>query len=133
LVTDLIVLKSDDAEITELLPQGCDRRINTLEDIRRMIASNWRARLERAIKDSGRSNREISLAARKSHGYIHSILKEGKDPTVDNLIAICRVLNVSLTKILCGFEMSAETEKILSLIEGNPKARDGILQILRQQ
>jgi hypothetical protein len=53
--------------------------------------------------------------------------------TIDNLIAICGALNVSLTKILSGVEMSAETEEILSLIEENPKVRDRILQILRQQ
>jgi ribonucleoside-diphosphate reductase alpha chain len=98
-----------------------------------MIESGWRERLEQAIEISGRSNREISLAAGRGPGYLHSLLSEGKDPTIDNLIAICQALNVSLTKILYGVEMSAETEEILALIEGNPEARDGILQILRRR
>lgn len=92
---------------------------------------SWRTRLEDAVKDSERSMRDISLAAGKGPGYIFSILREGKDPTVDNLIAICKALDVSLTKVLFGVAMSPETEEILSLIEENPNARDGILQILR--
>lgn len=98
-----------------------------------MNESDWRSRLEDAIKASGRSKREISLAAGKGPGYVHSILSEGKDPTIDNLIAICLALNVSLTKILYGFEISPETEEILSLIEANPRSRNGLLQILRDK
>ncbi len=98
-----------------------------------MQGSEWRARLEDAIEKSGRSKREISLAAGKGAGYVHSVLKEGKDPTIDNLIAICGVIGVSLTQILYGVQMSQETEEILSLIESNPNMRSGILQILREK
>lgn len=97
------------------------------------MQTDWRERLEDAMGKTGRSKREISLAAGKGPGYVHSILKEGKDPTIDNLIAICAALGVSLSKILYGIEMSPETEEILSLIEDNPKRRDGILQILRDR
>ena len=98
-----------------------------------MQDQEWRARLEDAVQESGRSMRDISLAAKKGPGYVFSILREGKDPTIDNLLAICGALNVSLTKILFGVRMSAETQEILSLIEDNPSARDGILQILRDR
>lgn len=98
-----------------------------------MQGPEWRARLEDAVKKSGKSSRAISLAAGMAHGYVHSIIKSGKDPTIDNLIAICEVLNVSLTQILYGVQMSQETQEILSLIETNPNMRSGILQILREK
>ncbi|CCM77100.1 helix-turn-helix domain-containing protein [Rhizobium mesoamericanum] len=98
-----------------------------------MHGNDWRARLEDAIEKSGKSKREISLGAGKGPGYVHSILKEGKDPTIDNLIAICRVLDVTLTQVLYGVQMSPETQEILSLIETNPNMRSGILQILREK
>ena len=107
--------------------------ISHLEDIVRMQGTEWRARLEDAIEKSGRSKREISLAAGKGPGYVFSILSEGKDPTIDNLIAICGAINVSLTQILYGVQMSPETQEILSLIESNPNMRSGILQILREK
>jgi len=105
--------------------------LSHLEDIAAMQQQTWRERLEDAIKSKGRSKRDVSIASGKGPGYVHSILKEGKDPTIDNLIAICGALNVSVYQILFGVEISPETEEILSLVEANPGARSGILQILR--
>lgn len=123
---------SSKADKSTVLNEG-RAEISHLEDIVRMQGDEWRARLEDAIKKSGRSKREISLAAGKGPGYVHSILKEGKDPTIDNLIAICGAINVSLTQILYGVQMNPETQEILSLIESNPNMRSGILQILREK
>ena len=97
-----------------------------------MQDSDWRKRLSEAVEKSDKSMRAISIAAGNGHGYVHSVLKEGKDPTVDNLIRICGVLDVSLTHILYGVDMTAETEEIIRLIEGNPQRRAGILQILKE-
>ncbi|MBO3760380.1 helix-turn-helix transcriptional regulator [Ciceribacter sp. L1K22] len=91
----------------------------------------WRGRLQQALDRSGRSAREVSLAAGKGAGYVHSLLKEDKDPTLENLLAVCRELNVSLSELIYGFEISPATEEILALLEGSPDARDGILKILR--
>ncbi|MBB3947082.1 ribonucleoside-diphosphate reductase alpha chain [Rhizobium skierniewicense] len=96
-----------------------------------MKSADWRARLRDALSARGMSAREASLAAGKGPGYVHSILKDGKDPTVDNLVAVCEVLNVSLSQIIYGIDVSAETAEILSLLEGSPEMRDGILKILR--
>ncbi|MEH3111531.1 MAG: helix-turn-helix transcriptional regulator [Agrobacterium cavarae] len=96
-----------------------------------MENTDWRARLRDAMERRGMSAREVSLAAGKGQGYLHSILKEGKDPTVDNLVAVCKVLDVTLAEIIYGIEMSPETAEILSLLEGSPEARDGVLKILR--
>jgi len=96
-----------------------------------MEIRDWRKRLESAIDADGRSRRRISLDSRMGPGYVHSILKEGKDPTIDSLVAICETLNISLTKVLYGIEISRETEEILTLVQDNPQQRQGILQILR--
>jgi len=96
-----------------------------------MENADWRARLRDAMDRRGMSAREVSLAAGKGQGYVHSILKEGKDPTVDNLVAVCKVLDVTLAEIIYGIEMSPETAEILSLLEGSPETREGLLKILR--
>lgn len=98
-----------------------------------MADEAWRRRLEDAIKDKGRTKRDISLKVGKGAGYVHSILSEGKDPTIENLIAVCQELGVSLTWIVYGFEISPQTERILSLIEQNPDDRAAVLQLLLKQ
>lgn len=98
-----------------------------------MADEAWRKRLEDAIKNSNRSKREISLKAGKGAGYVHSILSEGKDPTIESLIAVCQELGVSLTWIVYGFEISPATEQLLSLIEQNPDDRAAVLQILQKR
>ena len=94
---------------------------------------DWRARLQKAIDDSGMSYRAVSLAANKGPGYIHSILSEGKDPSVNNLIAVCEVVGVSLSHVLYGFDISPETEEILTLLQEDPGARPALLALLRKR
>ncbi|WP_236761842.1 helix-turn-helix domain-containing protein [Agrobacterium tumefaciens] len=125
--------KISSIEDVSTIPNEGRAKISEIEDIRVMGIADWRARLQDALEASGKSAREVSLAAGKGPGYVHSILKEGKEPTVDNLIAICGVLNVSLSQVIYGIEMSAETAEILSLLENSPNARDGILKILRDK
>lgn len=98
-----------------------------------MIENGWKTRLEEALEKSGRSKRSVSLAAGLGPGYVHSIIKEGKDPTIENLMAVANVLNVSLSYLLYGYEVSKEAEEILSLLERKPQQRAAILQLLRDQ
>lgn len=98
-----------------------------------MIEDGWKTRLEEALEKSGRSKRSVSLAAGLGPGYVHSILKEGKDPTIENLIAVANALEVSLSYLLYGYDVSKETEEILSLLEKRPQQRAAILQLLRGQ
>lgn len=120
------------ADTSSILYEG-RAKISDLEDIAAMADEAWRKRLEDALKQSGRSKREISMKAGKGAGYVHSILSEGKDPTIESLIAVCRELNVSLTWIVYGFEISPATEQLLSLIEQNPEDRAAVLQILQKR
>jgi hypothetical protein len=81
-----------------------------------VMADDWKRRLEAAIKDSGKSLREISLVAGNGPGYLHSVFMEGKEPTVANLLKICRAANVSIYRVLVGFEMTPANEELLKLL-----------------
>lgn len=97
-----------------------------------MERSGWKKRLADGIRDKGRSKREVSLAAGRGPGYVHSLLGEDKDPTIDNLIEVCRAAELSVIWVLFGVEMSRETEEIVQALEGaSPDQRRGLLQFLR--
>lgn len=94
----------------------------------------WRDRLARSIEDSGKSKRAISLAAGKGAGYVHSILSEGKEPTIDPLIKICAELNVSINYIIYGYAVTVEDEEFLRLISNIPeREKEAILSLLRSR
>lgn len=95
-----------------------------------MEKGTWKERLQEAIDADGRSLRDVSLAAGLSHGYLHGILRDNKEPTLDRFIKICNALNVSVTYILLGARVSPATEKIVSLLESDPAARDAVLALL---
>lgn len=91
----------------------------------------WRNRLKAAIEKSGRSQGDVATSCGLSRGYFTNVFRDGKEPTVGNLISIAHELNVSLSTILYGYDVSPETEEIMRLIEDNPDLRDGILKILK--
>lgn len=96
-----------------------------------MLNADWRARLAEAVEKNDKSARAISLAAGLGPGYVHSILKEGKDPTVDNLLAIAKQVNLSLSYLIYGVDLSRESEELLQLIQERPHSRRAVLDILR--
>lgn len=98
-----------------------------------MENNQWRERLAAAINSSGKSKRSISLASGNGPGYVHSILSEGKDPTLDNLLSVCAAIPVSVVYIIHGIEVSPEDTEILKSLRDNPDARSGILAILRSK
>jgi transcriptional regulator with XRE-family HTH domain len=104
-----------------------------MADIGVMRTEDWQRRLEAAIRDCGRSQREISLAAGLGPGYVHSILKEDKDPTIGNLLRVCRAADVSIYHILGGFEMKPEDEEFLKLLSSvDDDLKRSILLILER-
>lgn len=106
----------------------------SMTDIPPMKNGAWRDRLAAAIETSGKSKRAISLAAGNNPGYVHSILSEGKDPTIDNLIAVCRVIGVSLSEVVYGFDISPETEELMAeLSAAAPEDRAAMLTLLRKK
>lgn len=98
-----------------------------------MDTNAWRHRLRETLTAKSLSKREVSLAAGAGAGYLHGILDEGKDPTIQKLAAVCSAIPVSLTYILYGFEISPEDEAILSAMHDAPEKRDAVLTLLRQR
>lgn len=83
-----------------------------------MADKSWRERLLQAIEDKQTSMSAVSQAIGRSPGYLYGILKEGKEPTVDNLVKVVDELGVSLTWLLFGDDTSPEAEKLLRLYSG---------------
>lgn len=96
------------------------------------MQDEWRDRLEKAIERDGRTLRDISLGAGLSHGYLHGILRDGKEPTLDRFLRICQELGLSSAYALTGADVSFETEEVLRLIEGDQEARRAFLALLRR-
>lgn len=99
-----------------------------------MTEETWRDRLKKEIADKGMSMRGLSVAAGMAPGYVFSILSEGKDPTVDNLLRVCAALDVPMYRIVLGDAPSAREREVLELWKSAGDAtRQGILDILRDQ
>ena len=101
-----------------------------LADISAMETTGWKERLAAAIEADSRSDRALSMESGNGKGYVHSILKEGKDPSVTNLTRLCDTLGVSLTHILYGFDITPETEKLLRAVGQHPETLPHLLAIL---
>ncbi|WP_208441519.1 XRE family transcriptional regulator [Bartonella raoultii] len=98
-----------------------------------MNINGWRQRLAAVLEKSGRSKRSISLAAGKGAGYLHSILTEGKEPTIESLARICHEINISMNYILYGQSMNSEDKEFIELISKlSPEERQAILTLLRR-
>lgn len=93
------------------------------------IYEGWRGRLVTALKQVNRSQRSVSMAV-GNPGLINSWLNEGKDPTIDNLLQVCREAGISLPFILYGLEIDARTEKFLLLLQGDPGKLDAAIRLL---
>jgi transcriptional regulator with XRE-family HTH domain len=89
-----------------------------------------RQRISAVLTEKNISKRQASLAAGLGPGYVHSIIAEGKEPTVTNLAQVCNAIGVSLAYVMYGAEISPQVEKLISLIDQNPQKRDAILALL---
>lgn len=76
--------------------------------------------------------REISLAAGLSHGYLHGVLKDGKEPTLDRFARICQEMHLSVAYILLGLDISEETEALISYAVKNPSRLTALVALLSQ-
>ncbi|MDF3606300.1 helix-turn-helix transcriptional regulator [Paracoccus sp. DMF-8] len=95
-----------------------------------MANDDWKSRLRAAINAAGMSDRRASLKANVGPGYVHSILVEGKDPTIGKLMALCEAIGASPTFILYGVDVSPEDAEILRLMKASPRKRDAVLELL---
>lgn len=99
-----------------------------------MNAGSWRDRLALALEQGGLSARGVSLKAGMASGYVHSLLKEGKEPTVDNLLRVCQAAGVSGVQVIFGYPMTQEAEELVAIWSRSSQSRrQAILQILAEQ
>lgn len=97
-----------------------------------MDNTDWRKRLAGKIKQSGMSMREVSLTAGKGEGYVFSILKDGKEPSIGSFIRLCQALDASVTYILYGFDLMEQEEELLTLFAAaTPEQRGAVLTLLK--
>ena len=87
-------------------------------------------RLQKAVNDDGRSMRSISRAAGCGNGYLHSILVEGKEPRISNLIKLCNELNVNLFYIMLGLTISANAISLMLFVQKRPEMLDHVVHLM---
>lgn len=90
-----------------------------------------RDRLNRILDEKRISMRKASLDAGFGETYVHGIIKLGRDPGILNLTTLCDSLDVSISYVLFGHDLSADEEEILLLFQENPARREAILELLR--
>lgn len=93
----------------------------------------WRIRLEAAIEAAGKSKRAVSIASKLGPGYVHSILREGKDPTIEKLMAVCDAIPVSLAHVLYGFDITPEDADLLAAMKESQETRSAVLTLIRSR
>ena len=82
---------------------------------------NWFTRLATAIEADTRSKRDISLAAKLGPNYVQQMLKNGKQPTVENLMSLLEVLGYAkMFFVLTGVEFDDEDEEFIRVAMSFP-------------
>lgn len=87
------------------------------------MTTMWRDRLRQTLDNSGKSMRAVSMAAGLGDNYLHSILGEGKEPSIDRLLKIADTLNISLAWLLYGIEIGPQEERLLRLYAKLPETQ----------
>jgi transcriptional regulator with XRE-family HTH domain len=91
-----------------------------------------RTRLDAVLKKEGISYTAASQKAGASKGYVHSVIAGTADPGTKKLANICRANGISFAYVVFGFEMSSETEELISLFEARPEQRANILALIKR-
>ena len=93
---------------------------------------NWFPRLVEVIEADKRSKRDISLAAKFGPNYVQQMIKNGKQPTMDNFLDLLDVLGLAHTfYILTGIEFGPEDEEFLRIaLAMPPRIREKLKHLL---
>lgn len=72
--------------------------------------------------------RAVSLEAGLSPGYYQGMINGGQDPKIGTLLEISKVLNVTLSWLLFGYQLTPEQERLLQVYAGlPPKAQEALV------
>lgn len=97
----------------------------------KQTTTGWRERLKDAIERSGKTKQDIAIEAGLGHGYLYGLFKEGKDPSVENLIKICHALGVSPAYVLFGISVTPAQQELLELVSSDPARLRALLDLLK--
>jgi transcriptional regulator with XRE-family HTH domain len=95
----------------------------------------WRTRLTACLEKDGSSLRSISLQAGLGANYLSQMINDNKEPGIEIVLRLCNILNVSVTYIVTGKELSKLDEELLVLladvdVEAKIHLRDFLRNIL---
>lgn len=93
----------------------------------------WRERLLKAVDADGRSDRAISQAARLGVNFVNELRHQDKQPRVDKVLQLAKVLGLSVSYVFSGIELAASDESDLAkFLALSPESRKAILSLARQ-
>lgn len=99
-----------------------------------MPERTWRQRLQQAADRDGRSLRAISIAAEQAENALWELLNTDKEPGIARVQAICAELNVSISYIMEGIELTPESERLLKAWSRMTKdEREAFLQFVESR
>lgn len=94
---------------------------------------SWRARLQALVDASGRSMRSISIGAGLGAGYLHSVLKDGTDPSLRALSLIMRELESPVALLFEAQDTTQERSRLLNIARTLTPAQLALLEGLAHQ
>lgn len=102
-----------------------------------MMDNGWRARLRAVIAERVKDKREnyTSLARKGGKGtnFVEQYVNTDRAPSLENLLVLGKILDVSPIYILLGFEITPEEEEFLRLVSRlSPSGREYLLATGRQ-
>lgn len=97
------------------------------------MTEGWQTRLEKAVADDPRTPRAISKAAGLNANYLSELFNLGKAPSIDKLLALCEVLNISAAWVLTGLKASRRSEEMLVILGQLPEDQQTTLLDLARQ
>lgn len=80
------------------------------------MQKDWRARLSEKIDQSGESYRSLSAKCGFGPNFVSEFMAGGKAPSADRVVKLADVLNVSLSYVFTGVEMSRDDERFLRAV-----------------
>ncbi|WP_425100426.1 adenosylcobalamin-dependent ribonucleoside-diphosphate reductase [Tropicibacter sp. S64] len=107
---------------TTYRPNDVTGSVLSVSEDKKPASGDFRKSLVSLIEARGTTMRQVSLDAGLSHGYLHGIIKDGKEPTLDRLAKIAEVLRVPLNEIV-GAGVSAP--EVLATTDDEPQTPHG--------
>lgn len=95
------------------------------------MSIDWRKRLREALEQSGKTMRAASIEADCGPGYLHDILNTEREPSIERLARIARVLGVSLIWLWHGYNIGPSDERLLArMAQLSENKRKAVLQLI---